>query len=101
MANTKPTEELYAFWRYDCPPFVLGGKVKEIKDNGDVIINAYYPRVFTPIAILPLEKGLMLQEKINNIDAKYKAIIQNAKQELNNNIDNIKKEMKEYDINGG
>ena len=32
-------QKLYAFWKYDVPPYVLGGEVTEIKSNGRVCVN--------------------------------------------------------------
>lgn len=98
MTNTN-NNELYAFWKYDCPPFVLGGKVKEVLDDGCVTITSYYPRVFEPIAIVPLEKGLELQKRIDDIEYKYKAAIKIANHELNLSMDLIKDEMKTENIN--
>ena len=31
--------KLYAFWKHDVPPYVLGGEVTEIKSNGRVCVK--------------------------------------------------------------
>lgn len=33
--------KLYAFWKHDVPPYVLGGEVTEIKSNGRVCVKGF------------------------------------------------------------
>lgn len=60
------SKKLFAFWKYDLFPHVLGGEVEKIFPNGNVEILSYGKGfVFTPIKILPKEDGQKLWEKIN------------------------------------
>lgn len=62
--------KLYAFWKYDLPPFLLGGEVEEIRPNGEARIKGY-TGWFKTIKIVSLEKGIKLQKKLNKAKAKY------------------------------
>lgn len=53
--------KMYAFWKYDIPPFLLGGEVKEIQEDGCVSVVGYTSR-FKPVLIVPIEKGIKLQK---------------------------------------
>ena len=74
-------EKMYAFWKYDIPPFLLGGEVKEIQEDGCVSVVGYTSR-FKPVLIVPLEKGIKLQKKLNKANAKYKKTVTIAKEDL-------------------
>ena len=73
--------KMYAFWKYDIPPFLLGGEVKEIQEDGCVSVVGYTSR-FKPVLIVPIEKGIKLQKKLNKANAKYKKIVATAKEDL-------------------
>lgn len=75
--------ELYAFWEYDTPPYVLGGVVTKIKDNGDVCVKGFNGSCFTPTQILPLDEGLAKQMEIDLAMEKYNAALEIAKRDLN------------------
>ena len=73
--------KMYAFWKYDIPPFLLGGEVKEIQEDGCVSVVGYTSK-FKPVLIVPIEKGIKLQKKLNKANAKYKKIVATAKEDL-------------------
>lgn len=57
--------KLYAFWKHDIPPYVLGGEVTEIKSNGRVCVKGFTGYSFLPLQILPLEEGRAKQKEID------------------------------------
>ena len=57
--------KLYAFWKHDVPPYVLGGEVTEIKSNGRVCVKGFTGCSFLPLQILPLEEGRAKQKEID------------------------------------
>lgn len=73
--------KMYAFWKYDIPPFLLGGEVKEIQEDGCVSVVGYTSR-FKPVLIVPIEKGIKLQKKLDKANAKYKKVVATAKEDL-------------------
>ena len=75
-------EKMYAFWKYDTPPYLLGGEVEGIKEDGYVTIVGRTGYEFKPVLIVPLEKGIKLQKKINKANAKYRKTVDTAKREL-------------------
>lgn len=89
--NTKRQNKLYAFWKYDIPPYLLGGEVIEVMEDGYVTIKGYTPSKFKPIKIVPLEKGIKLQKKLDKARAKYKKTIQEAEKELKATVNEISK----------
>lgn len=80
-------DKLYAFWKYDMPPYLLGGEVEEVKDN--MVRVKGYTGWFKTIKIVSLEKGIKLQKKLNKAKAKYMKITQQADNELRETVKEI------------
>lgn len=74
--------KLYAFWKHDVPPYVLGGEVTEIKSNGRVCVKGFTGCSFLPLQILPLEEGRAKQKEIDLALKNYKNTIKKAEEEL-------------------
>lgn len=74
--------KLYAFWKHDIPPYVLGGEVTEIKSNGRVCVKGFTGYSFLPLQILPLEEGRAKQKEIDLALKNYKNTIKKAEDEL-------------------
>ena len=64
-------QKLYAFWRYDRYPFVLGGPIMKIGDGGEVYPEGYEGCRFKPIKILPLDAGVRLHQQIRALADRY------------------------------
>ena len=75
-------DKLYAFWKYDQPPYVLGGIVTKIREDGKVCIKGFAGSCFTPLQILPLEEDRAKQKEIDLALKKYKNTTKNAEEEL-------------------
>ena len=75
-------DKLYAFWKYDQPPYVLGGIVTKIREDGKVCIKSFAGSCFTPLQILPLEEGRAKQKEIDLALKNYKNTIKKAEEEL-------------------
>ena len=73
-------DKLYAFWKYDVEPFLLGAEVEDMK--GSLIKPKGYTGWFTPVKIVPFEKGVKLHKKLKKAEAKYKKIVKDAKADL-------------------
>lgn len=73
---------LYAFWKYDTPPYLLGGEVIEVREDGYVTIEGHAGYKFKPVSIVPIEKGIKLQKKLNKAETKYKKAVNAAREEL-------------------
>lgn len=78
--------KLYAFWKHDIPPYVLGGEVTEIKSNGRVCVKGFTGYSFLPLQILPLEEGRAKQKEIDLALKNYKNTIKKAEEELRSHI---------------
>ncbi len=77
MAEVK---DLFAFWKYDLFPYVLGGPIGEIDDKGFVFATTY--RLwFKPIKILPLQAGIDLWSELEKLKRNYKATLEDIKEE--------------------
>lgn len=74
--------KLYAFWKHDVPPYVLGGEVTEIKSNCRVCVKGFTGCSFLPLQILPLEEGRAKQKEIDLALKNYKNTIKKAEEEL-------------------
>ena len=64
-------EGLFAFWKYDQFPYLLGGNVEKVFENGLVKIKEYNS-TFRPVLILPKENGEMLKAKLEDLRAEYR-----------------------------
>jgi hypothetical protein len=60
-------DELFAFWRYDQFPYVLGGTVERMRPDGDVRTVEYGYMWFKPIKLMPLESGKALYAKLDKL----------------------------------
>jgi hypothetical protein len=70
---------LYAFWRYSCFPFVLGGEVLEVRDDGLVKVKNYGGATFRPIKILPYDAGRQLWERLRDLTDRHARELQKLK----------------------
>lgn len=64
--KTKDVQEvsgLFAFWRYDQYPYVLGAPITKMDDDGKVYAPNYQGW-FTPIKLMPLKKGKELLDAL-------------------------------------
>lgn len=71
-------QRLYAFWKYSNGFYkpthrCLGSEIAEFKKDGYVKMVGYGGNIFKPFKICPLEEGLELQKKLDNLDAEYEA----------------------------
>lgn len=84
---------LYAFWKYDLPPFLLGGIVELINEDGYVKIKDRYDGMrFKPAVLVPLEKGLALQQKLDEAQTVYEKETKAAKEKLLDVVNGIKQQ---------
>ena len=63
-------QTLYAFWKYDQFPYVLGGTVTKMNGDGSVQIKEYGNSSFNPVKILPLEDGKKMQNALYVLQSK-------------------------------
>lgn len=66
MATKK--QRLYAFWKYDGYPYILGAEVIQFFENGSVECVGYAGYAFKPVKILPLKQGAILKEKLRQLE---------------------------------
>lgn len=71
--TTTTAPELYAFWRYDQFPFVLGGPVTRMDEDGRVETENYGTgNWFTPSKLLPRATGEKLHGELKLLEAQYR-----------------------------
>ncbi len=84
--------KLYAFWRYDRPPYLLCGEVVEIKEDGSIRVKGYGSACFTKesvVKIVPIEKGIKLEKKLKKAMYKYKVAVSTAENALRKVVKDI------------
>lgn len=65
-------EGYYAFWNYDTCPYLLGGEITQMRDNGRVETKQYGKgHFFMPVKILPAEQGKKLLAELDRLRADY------------------------------
>lgn len=57
-------QKLFAIWKYDQPPYYIGGAVKEVLEDGYVRAENYDGMKFKYHKLYPLKEG---QEKYNKL----------------------------------
>jgi len=79
-------KNLFAFWKYDTFPYVLGGEISDINEKGLVYVDSYQGW-FKPILILPLDEGIRKNIELKAIAKEYE---EESKILLAKEIDKIK-----------
>lgn len=68
---------LFAFWRYDLYPYVIGAEIDAMTDKGSVhapsYSRSYADGWFTPIKVMPAKAGKALREKIEQMRTDHAA----------------------------
>lgn len=80
------SKPLYGFWKYDQPPFILGGNIKSITEDHRITVRGHIGYQFKPLFITTKEKGEEIQKRINAAEQAYKEKINNALAELKQTI---------------
>jgi hypothetical protein len=92
-------DELYAFWAYSSFPYLLGGQIIRMNENGSIEPKGYTGFYFRPVCIVPLETGLKLHEQLKILEKEHKKAIDETnkkfKDRLMNEFSMITKHMKE------
>jgi len=70
MSKSKK-QQLWAFWKYDLFPYVLGGEVESIECDGSVRVFGGLV-LMTPILILPKKEGQKRMDEIKRITNEYR-----------------------------
>ena len=63
-------KRLFAFWKYDTFPYILGGEISDLNEQGFVYIDSYQGW-FKPILILPLDEGKRIKSRLISIEKSY------------------------------
>ena len=81
--------KLYAFWKYDQFPYVLGGEVRTFLEDGSVTIQGYGGMAFTPVKVVPLKSGLALREELNAVKEAYRVDQQKILEDALRKLDKV------------
>ena len=100
-------KKLYAFFIHDKPPYMLGGNVINIRDNGNVSIDGYdvyrdengdYKFVDITrnaiVAIVSKDEGLRLQKKLDRAEKRYNSKVQKAKEKYQRELQKAADDLK-------
>jgi hypothetical protein len=88
--------ELFAFWRYDRYPYVLGAVVTGVHDDGSISAAGYQTMRFKPLLLLPLVAGQSLKKKLAGLEQEREKAAQAFAKEWNSRlIDELPKELLE------
>lgn len=93
---TTADPHVFAFWRYDTAPFVLGDEGK-LLPNGDFKAFGYGGATFTRkniVAIYPVELGKELRQRVKAADAVYRQKLKALQDDLVEAVETILPEMK-------
>lgn len=68
-------QKLFAFWKYDIYPYVLGAYVIAFHDDGSVEVDGYQGMRFLPIKILPYVAGEKLWTHLKELQTQHNAAL--------------------------
>ena len=68
-------EGMFAFWRYDRYPYVLGAEITRMNDTGDVYAPSYQ-RWFRPIKMMPAKAGKTLGARLEQMRAEHRTAVE-------------------------
>ena len=88
-AKTTKVKDLFAFWRYDLFPYVLGGTVVEMSDKGNIRTREYDYMWFTPIKIMPLDAGKALWSRIDKVRNEHHVALREFDKEWRSKIEQL------------
>ncbi len=72
LTTVEQVTGLFAFWRYDQYPYVLGAEVTRMNNTGDVYAPSYQ-RWFRPIKMMPTKAGKALDARLQQMRAEHAA----------------------------
>lgn len=61
------THDLFVFWRHDQFPYVNGGELDQLRDDGTCSVVGMSGYEVTPLAFLPLEAGKKLLGELRSM----------------------------------
>jgi hypothetical protein len=62
---------LYAFWKYDICPYMLGGEVEQFRPDGSVAVKGYDGFALKPLTILPEDSGKEALDTLKMLITEY------------------------------
>lgn len=90
MAPLTPEVGLYAFWRYDLFPYLLGGSISKVHKDGRVEIMSYGPGyTFKPLFVLPGDLGARLRLALEELEGKRRHALQKLDLEYRDQVCNL------------
>jgi len=64
--------DVFAFWKYDCFPYILGAKIKYLYSDGMIEPEGYPGFKFYPIAFFPPSEGETILKLVKKLEKEYK-----------------------------
>lgn len=95
------SDRLYAFWKYDKPPYLLGAEVDERRKNGDIKPKGYgniWIKFNEIMVIVPYEEGTKMKRELDIAEKEYKKSIDKAKNKLDKRVNKIIKTRKKVTL---
>lgn len=83
------TTKLYAFWKHDTFPYVLGAPVDRINRYGNIEAEGYAGMSFSPIKLLPREDGEKLQKDLDDFQAEYRKALAGLNDNFNHRLNSL------------
>lgn len=84
---------MYAFWKYDQYPYLLGGIVTDYRvtpSEGDIVMTKEYgPNWFRPVVLVPNNIGETLLKDLRGLRIAYKAAQSKLKEEYERELDTM------------
>ena len=81
---------LFAFWKYDKFPYVLGGTVTKMRNDGYVeTVEFGVGYAFKPVKILPLEAGKQLLMQLNQLECDRETAVATVNKKFNDKLKSI------------
>lgn len=74
MSTKTAKPELYAFWKYDSFPYLLGGTVTRMDERGNVETEEFgINHWFRPIKLVPVKHGRMVNAALKALEGAFRS----------------------------
>lgn len=90
MKNSIETNGLYAFWKHDRFPFLLGGEVTRMDDDGKVETKEFGVGYwYRPSKLMPVERGRLLRARLKKLEQEFDRAKDELRHEWNKKIADV------------
>ena len=71
LKDEQGKHQLMGFWECTASPYFLGGPIESFNDDGKIKVQGFPGFVFSPVIVVPYERGEKILADLRSIEAAY------------------------------